>query len=289
MRALPGVAPSTQNRSSGFSGRLVPEVADRIPDNVLAAPIIGEAWRFDGATAPPGWMLATGQTLTAEQNPHLFALLKKINGGDGKHTFNLPNPKFGVIIAVAGLYPSSPALVAQAGRHLTHGDSLGLGAQRAFGRNPSARAVAAAEKRVAAVREAQRFQQSAIHPRVGGVGRLPAELAGRIEQSRDDARANALGRVTPANRSRALALVDAMLSGRASLHGAQLQMAATLSLDEARALLDVHDAHQAAFRPRWQGMEHPQPQADAGRFMVDVAFTAEQRRTLASRPDNESR
>lgn len=286
MRALPGVAPSSQQQNPRYSGRLVPEAADQIPDSVLASPIIGEARRFDGSTAPAGWMPATGQTLRAEDHPQLFSMLKKIGGGDGIHTFTLPHPKFGLIIAIAGQFPTSPAVLAQSGRHLSHKDSLGPSAQPVLGRAISARAAAAEEKRTIALRDAQRASAAAPRARVGGVGRLSAELAAHIERSRDEARTNALARLTPVNAARGLTLVDAMVAGRVSLYEAQLRMAAALTQEEAHELLRVHDALQAAFRAGWPGMEHPQPLAEAAGFFIDVALTAEQRRTLASRPDH---
>src|ERR1700738_3605339 len=98
MRALPVVAPSSKQSTQKL--RLVPEIADPIPDSVLAAPMIGEARRFDGAVAPSGWMFAQGQTLPVAGYASLFSILGTVAGGDGKTTFKLPNPGFVVIVAV---------------------------------------------------------------------------------------------------------------------------------------------------------------------------------------------
>src|SRR4029077_7406953 len=91
--------------------QLVPQVAEAIPDGVLTGPLMGEARRFDGTVAPERWMLAQGQTLNVADNRQLFSILGSIAGGDGKKTFNLPNPGFGLIVAVAGAFPTSPAFI----------------------------------------------------------------------------------------------------------------------------------------------------------------------------------
>ena len=83
-----------------------------ISPNVLAHPIIGEAARWDGAAAPPGWMLLEGQTLGISANPLLFSVLGTSAGGDGKTSFKLPATKQRWILAIAGSYPRTPAALA---------------------------------------------------------------------------------------------------------------------------------------------------------------------------------
>lgn len=285
MRALPGVAPSTKNRSTSAQ-RLVPEVADAIPDNVLASPIIGEARRFDGTVAPTGWVLAQGQVLRMADYPQLAAILKSSTLRDKTGTFALPNPGFGLIVAAAGAFPTSPAMLARQGRKMTPTDSLGPGARPVLARRISPNSEAIQQKRVTALREQQRFAQSA--PRVGpsAPGRISTELAARIEQARDETRAKALSSIGASSRSSVEAVVEAIVSGRASFHEAQLQIADTLTRDEALALLAVHDANQRSFRPEWPGMEHPNPQSEAANFVVDIAFTREQQSAYALLPEN---
>jgi hypothetical protein len=79
---------------------------------VLQNPIVGEAARFDGTVAPAGWMFAQGQVLRIADYPKLYAVLRRSAGGDGKTTFALPRPKQSWIIAVTGVSPNSPAMLA---------------------------------------------------------------------------------------------------------------------------------------------------------------------------------
>lgn len=44
-----------------------------------------------GTTVPPGWVLCDGRVLPVAEHPALFALLGTTYGGDGRHTFALPN------------------------------------------------------------------------------------------------------------------------------------------------------------------------------------------------------
>ncbi len=76
-------------------------------------PFIGEIKTVGFNFAPQGWALCQGQPLPIAQNQALFALLGTSFGGDGVHTFNLPNlPQTQAsgthIIAVNGLFPSRP-------------------------------------------------------------------------------------------------------------------------------------------------------------------------------------
>jgi microcystin-dependent protein len=57
----------------------------------MSEPFLGElkfiSWNF----APKGWMFASGQTLSIQQNTALFAVLGTTYGGDGIRTFGVPN------------------------------------------------------------------------------------------------------------------------------------------------------------------------------------------------------
>lgn len=284
MRALPGVASSAQsgNRASG-SVRLVPEAADPIPQNVLASPIIGEARRFDGPTAPSGWLFAHGQAVNAADYPQLSSILLRAAARTRNATLTLPNPPFGLIIAAAGMFATSPAALAQSGRRFTAEASLGPGARPVAFRTISARFQALAEKRDVLIREQQRLAATALHPRPGPSIPITPDAAGRIANRRAAARTDALDRLSPANRGHALQLVEAIVEGRISTYQAQLEMKASLSLDEARALLDVNDAYERASRPGWAGMDHPEPQLDAARYIIYIVFTPEQLRAMERR------
>jgi hypothetical protein len=279
MRALPGVAQSSQKQSQNFSGP-----ADPIPENVLSSPIIGEARRFDGAVAPTGWLLLQSKTLNVADYRMLFDVLRTSAGGDGKTTFKLPQPPQGWIIAVAGTFVSTPQVLARMGRHMGPQDSLGPGA-RVGVRVPSPRMLRIQEQRTATLREQQRFAASA--PRPGSSRAVPVspELNARIEQARNDDRTSVLALLSAENRSRVLGLVDAVLAGSISLYDATRRTAALLGAEEARAALEVFDATQRAFGAP-PGPGHADPQLEAGRYVVAVAFTAEQLYKLGTMQGN---
>jgi microcystin-dependent protein len=54
-------------------------------------PTLGEITAFSGNFVPSGWALANGQLLSIQQNQALFAILGTTYGGDGIHTFALPD------------------------------------------------------------------------------------------------------------------------------------------------------------------------------------------------------
>ena len=75
-------------------------------------------------------------------------------------------------------------------------------------------------------------------------------------------------------------VIDAILSGRTSVQQATVEMTASLSPGEAHELLDVFDETQRTLRQGWAGMDHPNPQVEAGRYLISIAFTADQLRVL---------
>jgi hypothetical protein len=270
MKALPGVAPSSKTNAvaGAFS-----TAADPIPDNVLNNPIIGEIRRFDGTVPPNGkWMLAQAQDVEVASNRPLFSILGYMAGGNRKTVFKLPTSRLSYIIAVAGLFPTSPAMLAQTGRHiLRHQDSLGDGARMPLLRIRSERP---------GVLEAR--QLAARAPRAGPARSTPLSSAmqARIAASDSAARTDALARLEPANRNAVAAVADAVTSGRTSILSAIETMSRSLGTTEAAALLDVNDRMFAAFRSGWSGAAHPDPQLEAARFLVSVAFTPEQLNTI---------
>lgn len=54
-------------------------------------PILGTIILFAGNFAPRGWALCDGQLLPISQNTALFSILGTTYGGDGIHTFALPD------------------------------------------------------------------------------------------------------------------------------------------------------------------------------------------------------
>jgi hypothetical protein len=277
MRALPGVAPSSASsqQASSNHGRLVPEVAEAIPDSVLKNPIVGEARRFGGAIAPTGWALAQGQALPVSGNRSLFSVLGTSAGGDGKQTFKLPNPGFGAIVAVGGTSVTSPAMLAQSGRHMTPQDSLGPGATRAPFRMPA--------PPPAQVVAARRLITSSI--RVGRPSGAPVshELAARMRQAHTDARTAAIERLSPNNRARLEAAIENAVAGRVKPYAVVTEMIPALTNQEANALLEISDAMTRAFQDGAAIEPHGNPQLEAARFLTSVAITREQMRTILAR------
>lgn len=264
VNALPGVASSSpQNGGARFSA------AEPIPDSVINMPIVGEVRRFDG-TIPPSrsWMLAQGQQLNVADNPHLFSILRTVAGGDGKSTFGLPKPRVGYIIAIAGIFPTSPAMLAQSGRHMVnHNDSLGDGARAVMPRIKAQRPEALAEI-------ARRPRQVAAAPPRWTP--LSGEAEARIADAERTSRADALANLSPSNRSLIGAVTDAVAGGNMTLVDAVRRMQNALGPAESAALLAVNDRMMAAYRPGLAGAPHPDPALEAARFLVAAAFTPEQ-------------
>jgi microcystin-dependent protein len=249
--------------------------------------IIGEARRFDGSAAPAGWVLAQGQALPIADNPKLFSILGHPAQDRATATFALPNPGFGYIVAAAGVFPTSPAVLASGRRVTSKIASLGPGARPAgMVRILSAKQQAVAEKRAAAIRQSQQLAASAPRPGPSGVQRLSPEFVARIERVQAEARTSVLAALSGANQARVLGLVDAILSQRATVDQATTAMASALSGGEARALLEIFDGTQRSLRQGWLGMEHPDPQTEASRYVVEIAFTSDQLHALRTMAQN---
>jgi microcystin-dependent protein len=290
MGTIPGgVGRPVQSQAQAVRGgaRLVPAAADPIPASVLSSPIVGEARRFDGAVAPNGWFFARGQTLSASEYPKLGAILDHAVAQGKKPTFALPAIGFGVVVAFAGSAPASPQALAASPRAPTLVASLGPGARQAPLHLLAAKAQAAENARAAQIRANRELVASAVRPRTNVSGEITADESSRIVASRATARSAALETLSPTNRARVEALVEAIASGRTTTYAAQTQLAGALSAQESTALLQVHDAQRQAFVAGWAGMEHPNPQVEASRFAVDIAFTPEQQQRYATLPQNQ--
>ncbi|HZO92296.1 MAG TPA: phage tail protein [Candidatus Baltobacteraceae bacterium] len=287
MGTIPGVGRPVQSQAARGRARMVPASADAIPANVLNSPIVGEARRFDGAVAPRGWLLASGQTLTVAQYPKLGAILDHAVAEGKKQTFALPAPGYGLLVACSGFAPSSPQALAASPRHPTLAASLGPGARRGPTRTLSAKAQAAETARAAQIRASRALFASALRPRTNVSGQMSADESSRIAASRATARVAALQALSPSNRTRVEALVEAIASGRTTTYAAQTELANALSAQEASALLEAHDAQRRASVAGWAGMEHPNPQPEASRYAIEITFTPEQRLRYALLPENQ--
>jgi microcystin-dependent protein len=248
---------------------------------VLKNPIIGEAWRFDGSAPPTGWVLAQGQALPIAGYAKLFSVLRHSAVDRGTTTFALPNPGFGFIVAAAGMFPTSPAMLALSARRTSNVASLGPDAKpHGIIRVLSPKQEAIEEKRAAAIRQSQHLAASAIRVGPSVVQRLSPEFVARIDHAQQDARTNVLAALSGANQARVTGLVDAIVARRTTVLQATIEMASALSGGETRALLEVFDGTQRALRTGWSGMDHPDPQTEASRYVIAIAFTRDQLRTL---------
>jgi microcystin-dependent protein len=67
------------------------QAADLRESVIVSNPFIGTIRLVGFNFAPVGWSLCQGQSLAIAENAALFALLGTYFGGDGQHTFNLPD------------------------------------------------------------------------------------------------------------------------------------------------------------------------------------------------------
>jgi len=282
LSALPGVARTSTTGAPAGKLRLVPAAADTIPATQIANPIIGEAARFDGNVAPGGWVIARGQTIAIADNPHLFSILRTVAGGDGKVNFKLPDPPFGMLIAVAGMFPSSPTVLASSVRFRTV-QGLPAGARPALPRRLTGKRLAAQQARDAALRETQALVASAIRPAERGLQLPSPEAQAAADRTNASARDAVLASLSPVNRNSVLSFVDAILGSRVSVNAATQQLGASLGAGEARAVLDIYDGAQRQLRSGWTGMDHPDVQGDAARYALDIAFTPAQLQQLRAK------
>ena len=70
----------------------------------MADPFIGEIRIFGGNFAPVGWALCDGHLLSISQYTALFSILGTLYGGDGVHTFAVPNLQGRTVVGPGGAY-----------------------------------------------------------------------------------------------------------------------------------------------------------------------------------------
>src|SRR5271154_2023792 len=76
----------------------------------MSQPFVGEIRMFAGNFAPLNWMFCNGQLLPISEFDVLFELIGTTFGGDGQHTFALPN-RLGRIPVHQGTGPGLPTYV----------------------------------------------------------------------------------------------------------------------------------------------------------------------------------
>ena len=85
------------------------------PEATAGAEAIGTVKLLTGTVVPQGWVLCQGQTLVMAHYPALFEVLGATYGGDGRHTFALPDMRADMA-AMAALDNSRPADAEPMGR-----------------------------------------------------------------------------------------------------------------------------------------------------------------------------
>jgi hypothetical protein len=278
LQMLPGAVSSATRPSSGPK-QLVPAVADVIPDSVLRNAFMGEARRYDGATAPSGWTLAQGQTINVADNRPLFSVIGTMAGGDGKATFKLPNPGYGFIVSTAGAIPTGPSFLAASIRRPTDIASLGPSAQPRMPRMPKA----PSQNDLAALRLIA-SSISVGRPRPQVVSR---ELDDRMTQGKQDAGSTALGQLSPQNQARLASAIQRAVAGQTNIQGVIDTMIPALSSGEAAALLNINDGLVRAFNDRFAGSSRSNAQVDAAHFLISVAMTRAQAQAISARETND--
>jgi len=243
---LPGLGPAAVAKAPAAGAlRLVPDVPDPIPASVLAEPIVGEARRYAGTTAPNGWLFARGQTLEIALYPHLFSVLG----------------------TTAGTFMTSPAMLASSARHLNAAASVIPGARPAPARVKQERP---------GIEAARLLAENAIAAGPARSSPLSYDMSARIANATANAREAAMAWLTAANRSLVSQTTATVVAGGLSPGDAVARMAGALSTAESSALLDVNDKYIAIFRDRPSEALHENPQLEAARFLMSVAYTADQ-------------
>jgi microcystin-dependent protein len=267
MNTVPGVDPAARAREVAASEARGLDVLPIAPQNVIANPIVGEAWGYKGTTAPPRWIFAQGQTMQIALDKPLFGVLGTVAGGDGKKTFKLPKPNFPMIVALDGALITSPRQLASAGRNLSETNSLGPHA------TPLQKKATPALKLAPPLPPPLYSQSQAVSASEDAV----------FDGMRHDARDAAVAALSPANRSLLASCVSDVVSGSLPASAAIVRIGGSLGDGEARSLLDANDAMLREVHAGWSGTSHVDPQLEAARFLLSVAFTPEQTRYVMAR------
>ncbi|HET7812834.1 MAG TPA: phage tail protein [Candidatus Baltobacteraceae bacterium] len=268
LSALPGMSHNgTPPAAPSGALRLVPQAADAIPANVLTHPIIGEAWRFDGATAPAGWAFLRGQEVSIAENKQLFSVLGQHTAKPSDTTFVLPNSKVRAIVALNGALPSSPQALAQY-RPSSPQRSLGPGAAMPPPAVPKPVPAPVLEARALAA-GAPRYSDAAPVP-------VGADLAARIASAKSDARTACLQSLGAASRAQLDNAIASAAAGSISLDGAVRSVAGVLSSNEAAAVLNANDAFVNRFNSNWGGTPRDNAALNAANALFAIVPSRDQ-------------
>ena len=74
---------------------------------LIQGPMIGEIRLFAGHFAPAGWVFCHGQYLSVIQNTQLYSIIGSVYGGDGIHSFALPDLRGAAAVGAEALWPGA--------------------------------------------------------------------------------------------------------------------------------------------------------------------------------------
>ncbi len=222
-------------------------------------------------------MLAQGQTLKITDDKLLFSILGTSAGGDGRTTFMLPAPKFGLIVAIAGTSPSSPKVLASMNRQTSALDLAGAGrtARTAAHGKSTVRGAAGrpAPPHVASSRPGRRDRSRSRRSWPPGSDRAGGNAR--------EAALAALSAVEPRHAS--MPRCSAPSTQSTNVNEAVSTMTSALTDAEASALVRINDAMIGAFNNRWAGDSGQNVRLEAAVFLIRVSITREQSRAMYAR------
>jgi microcystin-dependent protein len=281
IHSLTSVLPAVSGGSSGGAKastapmQLVPPTAPPVSALAMQSPIVGQGARFDGAAAPAGWVLAQGQTLSRTTYSMVFSVLGPGTGGDGKTNFVMPKPPFGYMIAIAGLFPGSPTVLASSARAPSVAKSMGsANAQpaRVKVKQPSAQALAE-----------QRLAGSSLRMGPSSAPTVSWQQHAAVSDATNDARAAALGALGGASRAQLDAAIAAAVAGATDLAGAVRTVLPVLNGAEIDALNRANTAYVQRFNTKWSPQSGDNARLAATSFLLAVALSPAQVEVIGSR------
>lgn len=275
-RFLPAASGGSQGTSAPATAvRMVPAIADPIPQHVLAQPILAEAWRFDGAAIPSGWLPFDGRALSKTQYSALYSVLGNAPGTKpASGTFMLPKTPYGEIVAATGMQPASPAALLRTGRDFSHATSLGKGAMLAPPQpiKPENPEIVRARELIASAPSAREI----------GSQTVSAADAARIASAKQNASDAIASALLPSTRAQLASLIAQTVDGSRSVRSAIDTLAAQLTSAETGGVLNAYDGLVSQFNGG-RALQHANASFEAASAAFTTTLTADQAESIAER------